>query len=105
MAVIEVPKHHESAVRQLLRELRRRDNPKPIERKLLITRKQFSKGQQVVRAHVRLGERREAWLDTLQDEYNRIEDLLDNPRSEADERWINRQLDRLQTAIDYVEGA
>ena len=101
-----VPSACLDAVEEVIKKYRAGLKPRSIKRKLRITKKQFANGQKIVRQHSDLGVYRERWLDKLGNEYVRLEDLLMSaPRSPTDKKWLEKQLDLLDKAIDYAENA
>lgn len=100
-----VPAAAANAVKAVIAEFHKAEKPRPIKRQLRLSNADFKKGQEIVRAHCNLGDKRDKWLDKLYDEQNRLEDLSVGIRSKGDTTWLNKQLGILDTAIEYAEDA
>ena len=100
-----VPRACATDVEDVINKHRSKQNPKPIKRKLRITKQDFKNAREVIRVHVQYGKARDRWLNKLGNEYERLEDLVMSARTDADAKWLNNQLDLLENAIQYAEDA
>lgn len=92
-------------VQKVLNRYRAAKNPKPIKRKLRISKEEFKRGQAVVKQHSALGRKRDRWCDKLANEQERLEDLIDASRTKGDKTWLENKLELLERAIEYAEDA
>jgi hypothetical protein len=104
LKTMQVPAPLESAVAKLLKSYYATQNAKPIKRELRISKREFAAGEKAVKAFTKLSAVLQKYSEKLGREYERLEDLLDQPRNKGDEAWLNAQLDKLDRAIEYVEN-